>query len=170
MFIRVLNGASNLCMFLGGVGVFTMMVLVVSDVIGKYVFNHPIPGVLEIVAFYFMTMVAFLPLAIVQKEKGHIVIELFTQKLSPRGAALLNVPVTLFGLFYMGLYIWGSIKQAIRMTSVNQTADIFNLDLLIWPTRWILPVSLLLMMIWMVCQMLINLSENATLKKQIEAP
>ena len=52
IFIRTLNVLSNALMFLGGAGVFVMMVLVVCDIIGKYAFNHPIPGVLEIVAYY----------------------------------------------------------------------------------------------------------------------
>ncbi len=170
VFIRTLNTLSNALMFLAGVGVFTMMVLVVCDIIGKYVFNHPIPGVLEIVAFYFMTMVAFLPLAIVQKERGHIVIELFTQMLSPRTLAYISVPVTIFGVLYLALYVWGSIKQAIRMMNVNQTADIFNLDLLIWPSRWILPISLVLMLLWLLCQAIAELTDNAELKKELEAP
>ena len=44
-----------------------LMLLIVSDVIGNYLFNSPIPGVLELVACYFMTMVVFLSMAAVQK-------------------------------------------------------------------------------------------------------
>jgi TRAP-type C4-dicarboxylate transport system permease small subunit len=55
-----------------------MMVHVTLDVAGRNLFNAPIVGTIEIVSAYYMAPLAFLPLAIITRERGHIIVELFT--------------------------------------------------------------------------------------------
>ena len=128
-----------------------MMVLIVTDILGKYIFNKPIPGVLEMVAFYFMTMVVFFPLAYAQKTKQHLVIDLFTRSLSNKTNAKIDVLAGLISLAYLGMFAWASIQQALYMTSINHSAEILNYNLIVWPTLWIIPCSIILMMLWVAC-------------------
>lgn len=141
---------------LAGIGLLLMMLLIVIDVAAKYIFNSPIPGVLELVAFYFMTMVVFLPLATAQKNHQHLVVDLFTRSLSRKATAVLNMLAGIISLVYLGLFVWGSFQQAVYMTSINQSAEILDQNLIIWPVLWVLPISIILMMNWIARQTLKN--------------
>ena len=52
-----------------------MMFLVTGDVIGRYIFNSPIPAVFEINSHFLMVMVVFFPLAYVHHKKEHVLCE-----------------------------------------------------------------------------------------------
>ena len=47
-----------------------MMLHITADVVGKFVFNRPLPGTIPIVSQYYMVIAAFLPLAMVEKLSG----------------------------------------------------------------------------------------------------
>ena len=61
-----------------------MMFHITFDVFGKYLFNAPLPATLEIVSHYYMVVVVFLPLAMVEKRDAHISVEVLTQNFSDR--------------------------------------------------------------------------------------
>lgn len=65
---KVLGGLAALILFL-------MMTLTFVDVIGRYFFNHPIPGGFEITEIMMATLI-FLGLPLVSVEGGHITVDL----------------------------------------------------------------------------------------------
>ena len=80
----------RILMILGGVATIMMMLHIVADVILKHTLNDPIDGTTEIVAAYYMVASVFLPLAYVTFTEGHLIVELFTSKLSGRPLRLLS--------------------------------------------------------------------------------
>ena len=146
----MLDRLTQAALTLSGIGILLMMILIVADVVAKYLFNSPISGVLELVAFYFMTMVVFFPLAYAQKTGQHLVIDLFTRTWSMKNTARLDVLAGIITLIYLSLFFWASTQQAIYMTSINHSAEILNFNLIVWPTLWIIPSSILLMMAWVI--------------------
>ncbi len=165
---QTLDHLSLLSLCCAGLGLLLMMSLIVSDVIGKYLFNSPIPGVLELVAYYFMTMVVFLPLANVQKTGQHLVIDLFTRSLSGATQRALDAFAALISLVYLSVFIWSSVGQAWHMTQLNQSAQILGYDLMIWPTLWLVPISIVLMAGWVMVQLVENLTGRNGGKKEIK--
>ena len=70
--------------------VLVMMVLVFSEVIARYVFNHPLMVADEFSA-YMLVAIAFLGIAMTWKERGHVRITALVDVLPTRAAAWLRV-------------------------------------------------------------------------------
>ena len=131
--------------FLAG---FLMMVHVSVDVIARSVFNRPIEGTSEIVTYYYMVMVAFLPWMWLAKTDGHIKVDLFVQMLPERAAFWLDVVVKLGLVAYLRLFTWQTALQAIRQTGRGEVQQAGTLYIPVWPTRWLLPIAGGLMALW----------------------
>lgn len=83
----------------------------------------------------------FLPLAHVQLSRTLIIVEVFTQKLTPEknlrfdiGAAVLTVAYLLL------LAIMGGVV-AVAKTQIGEAQDATYFDLPVWPMRWVFCIS-----------------------------
>src|SRR5690606_4887540 len=56
-----------------GVGLVLMMLQVNADVAGRYLFTMPVPLTMELVTYYYMTLVAFLPLMALERKPGGLI-------------------------------------------------------------------------------------------------
>ncbi|EHA16476.1 TRAP transporter small permease subunit [Halomonas sp. HAL1] len=120
-----------------------MMLHVTADVIGKYLFNSPIPGTAEVVASYYMVAAVFLPLAWVEINEGSIVVEILYDLFPSMTKKLLFiVSTTLSSLFYGGL-AWLSLGPAIHAWKIGEVVE-GTWRVVIWPTKFILPLGLAL--------------------------
>ena len=100
MIERALDRFSNALLAIGCGFAILMMLHVTADVLGKWLFGHPITGTLEVVTFIYMSACIFLPLGIVQRQRAQITVEVFTHSLPPRALAGLDAVVGLFcGIF-----------------------------------------------------------------------
>jgi TRAP-type C4-dicarboxylate transport system permease small subunit len=88
---RLLILCENGLMIVGGICLFALMALVVSDAGGRYFFNAPISGVYEISEFYLMIAIVFLSLAHTQRLKSHVRVELVLERLPVLLARTLEV-------------------------------------------------------------------------------
>jgi TRAP-type C4-dicarboxylate transport system permease small subunit len=147
---RSIQIPSDILAYIGGVFIVLLMVQVVVDVVGREVFGLPIDGTLEIVSFYYMVGVTFLPLAYVSHEEGHIMVEMFTQKLSrPRLAGLEAIIGIVCLIFVVVLVVqtWDAALESYDTGEMWETSD----DLItIWPSRFALPIGVFLMGVYMV--------------------
>jgi TRAP-type transport system small permease protein len=90
---------------LGVVVLFVMMMLTVSDVIGRYFFNHPIQGTNEITGLS-LALVAASALSYSQIKKGHIRVDIITNRLSPKGKIILEIIAYFFCLVGSAVITW----------------------------------------------------------------
>lgn len=97
---------------LGAIVLIIMMLLTVSDVIGRYFFNHPVQGTNEITGLL-LVLVAASALAYSQIKKGHIRVDLISGRLSPRGQIILDVIAYFFCLFASVLITWQTFVRGI---------------------------------------------------------
>ncbi len=128
-------------MAIGGLAVTLMLVHVTLDVLLKHFFSMPINGTLEIVSLYYMVAAVFLPLGIVQRARGHIVVEVFTQHLRPRAIAGFNGASGLLGVLFLGALTIMSGIEAVDRTLTLERWDVVFFYLPVWPTRWFVPVG-----------------------------
>lgn len=140
-FERLVGWFSNALMFLGGIVILMLMLHICADVAGKYFFNKPITGTLEIVSRYYMVACVFLPLAFVQIQRQHLTVEMFTMRMSKRRVAALDGAVAFAGLIYVALLAYLVYGHAVSATRDNEILSLTFYDLPAWPSRWILPVS-----------------------------
>ncbi|MCB2191763.1 MAG: TRAP transporter small permease [Deltaproteobacteria bacterium] len=134
-FVGLLTGVAILLML-------PMMFLVTADVIGRYVFNQPIPAVFEINSYFIMVAVVFFPLAYVQRKKEHVFITLFTERMSSRLKAVLDTFSLIVGFVAYGLIGIYSMQRAIMATEVREYISGI-IDMPVWMSKWIIPIGCL---------------------------
>jgi TRAP-type C4-dicarboxylate transport system permease small subunit len=120
-----------------------MMLHVTADVIGKYLFNAPVPGTAEIVASYYMVAAVFLPLAWVEVRGGSIVVELLYD-IAPKSLqhVMAGLGAILSTLFY-GILAWLSWAPAMHAYEIGEVVE-GTWRVTVWPTKFLLPAGLAL--------------------------
>ena len=84
---------------------FFMMALGTVDVIGRYLFNKPILGTLEVFEIL-LPAIVLLGLGYTQENRGHVTMELLVLQLSPRTKTILDVVTNGCALFISVLILW----------------------------------------------------------------
>ena len=152
MFQGFLDRTTGALLMLGGVAVTLMMLQIGADIIGKYVFNTPVPATLEIVAWYYMIAAIYLPIAYVQFHRKHLTVELFTQNLPPRKMAWVEGFTSVLSFAYVGTLFVLALHSAIEETRLGEAQDATFFDLPVWPSRWFLPIPLFFMLVVIIVQ------------------
>lgn len=142
---KYLQHVINALAIVAGLVVLVMMCHVVLDVFGKVAIGVPVVATTEIVSYYYMVAVIFLPLAYVTHNEGHIMVELFTRNMRPRPLARLEGFVGVLALALTVWFAWESIGSAWTNTAEGELAETAADVLQIWPSRWMLPIGLLVM-------------------------
>lgn len=126
-----------------GILLILMMLNITLDVILKAVFNSPIQGTLEVTAYYYMVGAVLLPIAAVELAQASISADVF-YNLMPRRtrAVILALILALCAVTYAGLS-WITWIDALRAFKRGEFS-MGGVSMLIWPSRFILPVSFLL--------------------------
>ena len=96
----------------GAVFLFGMVLLTCADVVGR-LFKYPIFGTIELVSFMGAIAIAC-SLPFTHQEKGHIGIELFTQKLPRRVRYILELCTEMLSLVLFILVSWRMVLYSIK--------------------------------------------------------
>jgi TRAP-type C4-dicarboxylate transport system permease small subunit len=101
---------NKILLVLGGIAVLSLMALATGNVTLR-VFHMPYRGAYELVSFLGAIVIAF-ALGYTQKRKDHIVVDILTEKFSPKLNRVLdaiNYSVTLvfFSLVTWQIFVWG---------------------------------------------------------------
>lgn len=102
---RILWKIEDVLVICAGLVVFILMIVVTADVISRSLFNRPLPNSYEYMELG-MVFIVYLGISKVQREKGHIAIDMVIKKLPPRGVALVELVGCLIGLVLMGAIGW----------------------------------------------------------------
>jgi len=140
----------DLLFWLSLVAGFLMMVHVTIDVTGRYVLNRPLEGTTEIVAAYYMVLVAYCPWAFIASRDNHIVAGIFQRVGSPRFDFWLDVAVKAFTALCVAVFAYQTFWAALRQTWAGEVWIAGTMYLPVWPSRWVLPVSGLFMALYLV--------------------
>lgn len=151
--IKCLDIISNSLLAVSCLAVVAMMLQVTADAFLRTFFHWSVPGTEEIVSAYYMVAVAFLPLAYVQRERGHVMIELFTMRLSPRTNAFLDSAVFTICGIGLAIFTYASVLKAVAMTEESEIL-IGTVDVTVWPSRWFVPAGCGAMALYMWLQAL----------------
>lgn len=119
---------------IGGVVVAIIALEIVVDVISRNFFNHPIPGTLEMVALWWMPVIAYMAIGYAQFHDEQIRVTLLLEKARPSHVRILDlVQEFVSGLMVIWMIYLATI-QTIRSYQI-QEAGIVNAWLLYWPGR-----------------------------------
>jgi TRAP-type C4-dicarboxylate transport system permease small subunit len=93
---------------------FSMMALTITDVAGRYLFSHPIPGAFELTQLLLAWLI-FAGLPTVSARGGHISIGLLDRFFVGRLGRAANILIDLVGAGVTGLIAWRLWALATRM-------------------------------------------------------
>ncbi|MBO0959989.1 TRAP transporter small permease [Neobacillus sp. MM2021_6] len=115
---------------LAKIAAFIMMLLTSADAAMRYVVHKPIIGAYEFSESYLMVILIFLSMSYVMKEKGHIRIDIFTDKMPKKFVEFLDkiylllAAALMFAIGYQGLV----------MTEEALINNYVSAGLIKWPT------------------------------------
>lgn len=135
----------SLMNLLAGIVIFALVCLAVYNVLGRYIFNAPVPGYVDWTE-QFMATFAFLGLAFCQREGGHIRMDIVVGALRGRMLWAAEFLSILFMILLTTALIYGTWYHFDR--SFDWGAPMFSRDssidiaLPLWPAKLIVPVSM----------------------------
>lgn len=144
--------------FIGMVAVALMMVHITSDVIGKFIFNAPIPATIAIVSNYYMVLLAFMPLAYAESRRAHISVEVLTELFPERAQYHLYSWTYLLSVLIFGLLTYRTWQEALINHEMGTFAMEQSTKMITWPSFYILPVGCGLMTIVVLYRFLVYIT------------
>lgn len=132
---RLIDLITRILTFMALISMFAMMLLITLDVTLNKVAGHPIPGTLEVTAYYFMVLVVFLTFANLEKNDAHISADFIVARFSPRVQAAFRIAGKLLTILFYALLTYGALTKAIQSTRTWETV-MSNFTFYIWPARW----------------------------------
>jgi TRAP-type C4-dicarboxylate transport system permease small subunit len=127
---------------LAGLSILFLILLAVVQVVGRAVFNTPVPGFIDFVE-QSMALFAFLGIAYTQRLGGHIRMELILSGLSGRVLWFAEAFATLLVLVLIAALINGSFDHFLRSWNLGDST--IDIRLPTWPSKLVVPIALSLL-------------------------
>ena len=140
---------------LSGLAVFSLMVLAVISVGGRNLMNAPLPGYVDWIE-QAMPLIAFMGISFVQREGGHIRMDILIGQLRGRALWAAELVSVLMMLALMVALVWGSWAHFQR--SFDFAAPLWSRDssidigLPLWPAKLLAPVAFSVLCLRLVLQ------------------
>jgi TRAP-type C4-dicarboxylate transport system permease small subunit len=160
--IRRLEGISRrvngLVAVFGAVLIFAAMILVVADVSGRYLFDKPITGGIELEQIM-LGYIEFLTLAYALAIGAHLRVTMVVDRLGPRtrlGADLLGA---LFGLTLFAFLTWGAWEHFWESWVVDEYMPSV-VELPFWIPKFAMPVGMFLMSLQFLVSLIVRIAQS----------
>ena len=140
---------------LSGLAVFSLMVLAVISVGGRNLMNAPLPGYVDWIE-QAMPLIAFMGISFVQRDGGHIRMDILIGQLRGRALWAAELVSVLLMLALMAALVWGSWAHFQR--SFDFAAPLWSRDssidigLPLWPAKLLAPVAFSVLCLRLVLQ------------------
>ncbi len=139
-----------------GFAVFALMLFAVVSVGGRNLFNQPLPGYVDLIE-QLMPLIAFMGIAFVQRDGGHIRMDILVAKLSGRALWIAEFITTAAILILIAALLWGSWAHFLR--SFDFAAPLWSRDssmdiaLPLWPAKVLAPCAFFVLCIRLALQL-----------------
>jgi TRAP-type C4-dicarboxylate transport system permease small subunit len=124
---------------ISAVFVLVLMILVIADIGGRYLFNRPVPMTYEVGAFM-MVFVVFLAMAYTQRAGAHIRVEFLTLRLPPRARMILDIVSSILGTLLYATIAYQGFTWAWTSWEVGDyIAGLINIPR--YPSQFVVPLG-----------------------------
>jgi TRAP-type C4-dicarboxylate transport system permease small subunit len=147
---NAIRKVSRVSFYAGSGLLFVIMFLVTFDVTGRYLFNSPLLGNLEITEFLLAGAV-LLGLAYTQDLHGNVDLELLYNHFPKRAQKFLDILPPIIGIGLFTIVCWESGINAIEGWQKNLTSDVLRIPA--WPFLLFVPVGTCLLVLVLCCQL-----------------
>ena len=135
--VRISDGLA----LLGAVGVVAMLVHITAYVIMRQFSHSPVPATVEIVSYYYMVLIAFLPLAWAERRGEMISIEIFAPLLTGRIGRINEIFVALVTAGVYAVLTYTTWIVAMREFSARSFVLSLSVVIPVWPGYFVLPIG-----------------------------
>jgi len=122
-FVEIL---ANILVSIAGAALAMMMFMMAIDVIGRYFFNSPLPGGLEMVEF-FMALIVPLSIAYCASKRSHVAVDLVVDHLPKILRQILRVIVTILSIVFVALISWQNFLYIFEIRDSNLTSAVLKI-------------------------------------------
>jgi len=126
---------------IAAIGTVAMMLHICLDVVLRNVFRISLDTAPEIVARYYMVIVAFLPLAWLERRDGMVSVELLEWILKGRARQISDVAVSLLSAVAYSVLAWTTWNSAMRHFRVGTFVEFTHYDLPVWHSYFLPPIG-----------------------------
>jgi TRAP-type C4-dicarboxylate transport system permease small subunit len=116
---RVLATISNILAIVASFALFVMMALIVVDVVGRYFFNSPLSGAIELVGLLLIVAATF-GLGYCQMRRAHIRITIIFERFSRTGKYILEMLAYICGIGASFLVCWQTYLRSVTYLKMSQ--------------------------------------------------
>lgn len=120
--MKVISAVSRWLIYLEMFLLIILMMLTVSDVFMRYVFNDPITGTAEMAQYIMVCLVAGMALCALKGE--HIVVDIVMRYFSPRVQAIVDVFNLLVSLAIVVIFTWQGFINSLWERRFNYVASV----------------------------------------------
>ena len=135
--LRVRNIVDRFSMVLGilaGVILCIMITIIIIDVGGRYFFNNPLTGAMELAVGSLVFLAAF-SLMYTQNQKGHLIVTVLTERISNRWQITLNAVGLILGFGIVAILAWQNLVFAMHSYAIRE-ASWSTLPIPIYPLKF----------------------------------
>jgi TRAP-type C4-dicarboxylate transport system permease small subunit len=146
-----------------GIVLLAILALMSGEVVFRYFLNKPILGTVEI-SSYLLVIFCFTGMAFTQSQRGHIALELFTQRLPQRMSRVLKIITSTLSLAVFAVITWQTsiaFWKSWEMQEVRWGA----LPLPVWPVKFFVAFGSLVLCLQLVLDLIDKFSEARKVQK-----
>ncbi len=136
--------AVRILALVGAIGTVAMMFHICIDVVLRDFFRISLVTTPEVVARYYMVIVAFLPLAWLERQNGMISVELLEWALGPRARQVSDILVALLSALIYGVLAWATTRSALQHFSVGTFVEFTDYKMPVWHSFLLPPLGFVL--------------------------
>ncbi len=163
---KILKKINITCAIIAEILVILIVLLVVAEIIGRFIFGHPIPGQVEI-ATLSLVVIVYLGVAYTQMLDGHIRVDVLISRVKGAKREFLEAFVLVIGLFSTLMMVWATGKRAIESTMTHEfVTGVVNFP--IWPGRCSVTFGFILLSLTLIIQIIRRLLNGFDLINQGE--
>jgi TRAP-type C4-dicarboxylate transport system permease small subunit len=147
---KLMQPIDNVFNLIAALAIFAMMLLGVSQIGLRTIFNAPIEGYIDLVELSMASM-AFLGAAYCQRVGAHIRMEILIGKLHGRALWLAETFGTLVALFIIGVLFYYSWQHFDRAYELGDTT--IDAEFVVWPSKLLVPIAFALWFLRLMLQL-----------------
>ncbi|ETR78281.1 C4-dicarboxylate ABC transporter permease [Afipia sp. P52-10] len=111
---KIVGAIEKIASTIAAIFMFAIMIIVFSDVVMRYGFNHPFSWAYDLIALYLMAGVFFLVLSGAFTNHAHVSVDILQQKLPPTAIRITELVTALVGIAVFSLIAYLGYLRAIE--------------------------------------------------------
>ena len=129
--------------------IFGLMLLGITQVLGRQLFDMPVPGYIDFVELSMVTF-AFLAVAYCQRLGGHVRMDLFVRLVHGRTRWLLEFVTTTAPIFLVMVLIYFGWTHFMRAYEFGDST--IDMEIPTWPSKIVVPISFVVLFLRLMIQ------------------